>query len=278
MGPALALSLSLALGLCGPGHAAPPRTIALAPHIVELVFAAGAGAALVGVAQGSDHPPAARQLPTIGDGNRPGIEGVLALRPDLVIGWQHPPLRALTPLLDARNIRIEYSDPSTLTGIADDIARLGHLLGTPEIADARANRLRTRLAALAQRFAHAAPVRVFVQIGTDPMFSAGAGAIVTDALSYCGAVNVMASAAVPAPRVSIEGVLAASPDVILSGVSSAQETAALQQFWARRGWPVDAPARLITLDADALYRPTPRMIDAVEALCERLDSVRLPTH
>ena len=43
------------------------RVVALAPNLVELAYAAGGGAALVGAIRYSDYPPAAKKLPRVGD-------------------------------------------------------------------------------------------------------------------------------------------------------------------------------------------------------------------
>ena len=63
------------------------RIIALAPSITELVYAAGAGGRLVGVARFSDYPAAAKDIQHIGDASRIDLERVLSLKPDLIIGW-----------------------------------------------------------------------------------------------------------------------------------------------------------------------------------------------
>ena len=65
--------------LAGPAR----RAVTLAPHATELVYAAGAGDRLIATIRGSDYPPAARQLPVIGDGTQPDAERVAAVRPDL---------------------------------------------------------------------------------------------------------------------------------------------------------------------------------------------------
>lgn len=253
------------------------RAVALAPHIVELVFAAGAGHTLVGVVQGSDYPEQARSIANVGDGTRLNAERLLSLAPGVVIGWQPAPLRSLLPLLAAHHIAVVYSDPQRLDEIAQDIARLGTELGTRDIAQVTAASLQARVQALRDRYRHAAPVRVFVQVGQDPLYSLGETSIVSDAVKTCGGVNVMGATGLAAPRTSVEGVLATQPDVILAGTSTAQERAVLTNFWRMRGWPAmpaDSTHRIITLDADALYRATPRMIDATEQLCLRLDQVR----
>ena len=271
----------MGMGVAGGAHAAAgpnrDRAVALAPHIVELVFAAGAGHTLVGVVQGSDFPEQARSIANVGDGMRLSAERLLSLAPAVVIGWQPAPLRSLLPLLAARHITVIYSDPQRLDEIAQDIARLGTVLGTGDIARARAASLVARVQGLRDRYRHAAPVRVFIQVGQGPLYSLGETSIVSDALKTCGGVNVMGASGLAAPRTSVEGVLATQPDVILAGISNEPERAALVNFWRMRGWPAtpaDSEHRIVTLDADALYRATPRMIDATEQLCLRLDQVR----
>ena len=63
------------------------RIISLAPHLTELLFAAGAGAQVVGARAWSDHPPAALEIPRIGDSHAFDIERIVGLRPDLVVTW-----------------------------------------------------------------------------------------------------------------------------------------------------------------------------------------------
>src|SRR5882672_4223571 len=69
-----------------PGQSAPriasaPRIVSLSPHITELLFAAGAGARIVGVDGASDYPPAARQIPRLGEVAALDMEGLLRLAP-----------------------------------------------------------------------------------------------------------------------------------------------------------------------------------------------------
>lgn len=261
----------------GPSRTRHPRAVALAPHIVELVFAAGAGHTLVGVAQGSNYPAAAQSIQSVGDGTRLSAEYLLALRPDLVIGWQPAPLRALLPLLQTHQIDLVYSDPQRLSDIGPDIEQLGSLLGTPSQAHDQAQALAARLSALKAQYREATPVRVFIQVSQDPLYSVGETSIVSDALRTCGAVNVMGQTGIVAPRTSVESVLATQPDAMLAGTLDPADRQALVTFWRSRGWPVqagEADTRIITLNADTLYRATPRLIDATEALCRQLDSVR----
>ena len=63
------------------------RIVTLAPHLTELVYEAGAGERLVGVAAHSDYPPSARELPRVGDAHGLDLERIAMLQPDLVVAW-----------------------------------------------------------------------------------------------------------------------------------------------------------------------------------------------
>src|SRR5438046_620631 len=61
------------------------RIVSLSPAVTELLFALGAGDWVVGRTTWCDYPPAARAVPSVGDGLNPNLEAVAARRPDLVI-------------------------------------------------------------------------------------------------------------------------------------------------------------------------------------------------
>ncbi|HVE10490.1 MAG TPA: ABC transporter substrate-binding protein, partial [Paraburkholderia sp.] len=65
------------------------RVVSLAPHVTELLYAAGGGAQMAGAVTYSDYPPAARQLPRVGDNKALDLERIVALRPDLIVVWRH---------------------------------------------------------------------------------------------------------------------------------------------------------------------------------------------
>ena len=57
------------------------RVISMAPHVTELVFAAGGGARIVGAMNYSDYPFEARMIPLVGSDSQIDLERVIALRP-----------------------------------------------------------------------------------------------------------------------------------------------------------------------------------------------------
>ncbi|MDF2864918.1 MAG: cobalamin-binding protein [Achromobacter mucicolens] len=255
-------------------QAPPRRAVTLAPHATELVYAAGAGGFIVGTVLGSDYPTAARALPIIGDGTQPDAERVAAARPDLLIAWQPSAAEPLARVMDKLGVPVFYSDPLTLDAIPGAVERMGRLFGTESVANAAAADMRARLAALQARYAGRRPVRVFVQAGLDPIYTLNNASIVSDALRLCGGVNVFGQAPIVAPQVTLEGVLAARPEAVLAGVSRREDTQANLAAWQAMGLPAARQGHVYGVDADALYRPGPRLIDAAETLCADLDRVR----
>ena len=90
-------------------EAPPKRVVTLAPSLTELVFAAGAGASLVGTTALSDYPEAARRIARIGDAGRLDVERVLTMKPDLVLVWQRGATSREQEQLAAAGIRSSTS-------------------------------------------------------------------------------------------------------------------------------------------------------------------------
>ena len=141
----------------------PQRVVTLAPSLTELVFAAGAGASLVGTSALSDFPGRRARSPAIGDAGRLDVERVMTMKPDLVLVWQRGDTSRELEQLEAAGIRLFQLEPRRLDDVARAIERLGQLLGTRADAARRAPTCAPR-SRPARRHAGAAPVRVFYQV------------------------------------------------------------------------------------------------------------------
>ena len=177
-------------------------------------------------------------------------------------------------MLRAQGIAVLTTHPRTADGIARDIERLGILADSSASATLVAQRFRTRLVGLAERGAGKMIVRAFYQVSDVPLYTVGGDHLITQALKLCGAQNVFASLALPAPEVSIEAVLAAQPDSIVAGTAAAVTPPWLAQW---RRWP-DMSAvrgnRFFVVDANLLHRPGPRFVDGVQQLCDAVERAR----
>jgi len=193
------------------------RVISTAPHITELLFAAGGGERVVGVMSYSDYPEAAKRLPVIGSDATIDMERLLALRPDLLVVWQTGNTERQLAQLKSLGIPVFYSEPKRLDEVATSLTRLGQLLGQDATAQAAARDYRQKIAKLSTAYAQRAPVRVFYQIWEKPLFTLNGEHIVSDALRVCGGRNVFGALKVTAPSVSTEAVLQENPEAIVGG-------------------------------------------------------------
>ncbi|MEO6985396.1 MAG: cobalamin-binding protein [Paralcaligenes sp.] len=252
------------------------RVITLAPHLTELVFAAGAGDKIVATVISSNYPAAARHIPRIGNGLNISVEQIIALKPDLVLAWQPSgAAQTLAPTLTALHIPLVYIAPRQLADIPKAVLKLGRLLGTESVAQHNAGLLQQRIVALANHHVSLHPVSVFIEVGTAPLYTLGDDPLINDALRVCAGKNVYAHAALAAPQISAENVLAARPDAVITSAGQAGGLQERQTYWARLQLPAALHHHIYAINPDELFRPGPRLIDASEELCRDLDRVRL---
>lgn len=249
------------------------RIVSLAPHATELLFAAGAGAAVVGVVAHSDWPTPARALPRVGDAGALDLERIVSLSPDLVVAWPYTAAPQLAALR-AQNVPVFVSDPKTIAGIADDIERLGTLTGSRAVAKAVAAELRGRQSALREKYASASRLRVFYEVWSEPLYTVGGRHLISEAITLCGGDNVFAGLTLPAPAVTVEAVVAAAPEVIVGGSDSGDRPAWLSDWLRWPGIPAVRDGNLFAADGNLLHRSGPRFVDGVAALCADFDLAR----
>lgn len=248
------------------------RVIAMAPHVTELLYAAGGGDKIVGAVTYSDYPEAAKKLPRVGDNRQVDIERIIAMKPDLIVIWMHGSSERQIETLRQLNIPMFHSEPKKLDGIADNILRLGQLLGTESVAQPAAAEIREKFAALAKQYSNRPPVRMFYQVWDKPLYTLNGVSIVSDAMRLCGGVNIFADLKVTAPVVSNEAVLQADPEAIFG---TSEKNYGGVSLW--RPYTTMKAVRndnLFTLDGELLNRAGPRMVPGTAALCEKLELAR----
>jgi len=249
-----------------------PRLVSLAPSLTEIAYAAGAGGALVGTVAYSDYPAAARSLPRVGDGWQVDVEGVLALRPDVVLAWTSGTPQATVDRLRAAGLQVVSVPTFRLADVPAALRQLGALAGTPADAEAAALRFEVAIRRLRQRYAGVPVLTVFVQIDDQPLYTVGGRHVISEVVELCGGRNVFHALPQVAPAVDLEAVLARDPQVILSTDDTVADPAA-----AWRRWPqlrAVSAGTVYSLPADLVARATPRLAAGAERTCAALDDAR----
>jgi len=258
-------------------HLAAParRIVSLAPHITEVLFAAGAGARVVGAVDDSNYPPAARRVPRVGGPGHIDQERVLALHPDLVVAWGSGNPPGQIAALERLGLPVYVSEPRRLADISHDLRALGRLAGTAAAGRAAAQSFHRRLERLRRRYGSGSPVSVFFQVSAHPLMTVTGHHIISKVLRLCGGRNVFAQLGGLAPQVSVEAVLSRAPEAIVFSRYPGQSPRSVRAQWHRwQALPAVARGDLFGVPADLISRPTPRILDGAARICKDLDEVR----
>lgn len=242
------------------------RVISLSPANTELAYAAGLDDSLIAASAYSNYPPQAKQLEQVSDWQGLNVERIIALKPDLVLAWRGGnPQRPLDQIA-ALGLEIVYLDPNNIESVISAVETLAQYSPKPDIAKQSVAIMNEQLNQLKQQYTHAdtPKKRVFIQLGTQPLFSTGNETIQNDIVSLCGGQNIFENSSVQWPQVSREQVLTRKPEVIVMAGEQAQEKA-VQQFWQTQ-----LPIPIIRLNEDWFHRAGPRVLLAAKELCEQL--------
>src|SRR5581483_6795175 len=168
------------------------RIVALAPHLAEIAYAAGAGDRLVGVSNFSDFPPEAKRLPVVFDWGRVDYERVIALRPDVVLAWRSGTPALQVERLERLGMKVVVTEVRHFADVAALERTVGRIAGTEASAETAARDFENRLAALRAEYAARPALSVFLEIWHAPMITINGDHVFSEAIELCGGRNVFA--------------------------------------------------------------------------------------
>ncbi|MFG2738013.1 ABC transporter substrate-binding protein [Streptomyces harbinensis] len=272
------------------------RIVSLLPSATEILFAIGAGDAVVGVTFECDHPPRARTRRIVSTSALPeglppaaidrvvsermaagedlyhldrgalaGLDADLVVTQDLCavcavdVSTVHDALDHLACSADVLTI-----DPHTLDEVITSVVTIGDATGTGDRARRLAGALRDRLAAVRAKVAAEEPAAALVLEWTDPPFAPGHW--VPDMIGSAGGRCVLGRAGERSYRTDWAAVTGAGAGIVVCAPCGfgLEESTRLAAPVARRLPP---GTQLWAVDANASFaRPGPRLVDGVEAL------------
>jgi iron complex transport system substrate-binding protein len=250
------------------------RIVALAPHIVENLYSAGAGEKLVGVASYSNFPDAANKIPEVGTYSAYSLEQILAVRPDLVVMWGSGNGMQTLSRLEALGIPVYVSELRKLSDVPQSIRKLSQLAGTTSAGEAEASRIETELESLHSHYGGKTSLGVFYQIWNEPLQTVNGEHLISEIIALCGGNNVFGDAGSLAPRISIESVLLRDPDAIVASGMGEARPEWLDQWRLYPSLAAVAGNALFFINPDHVQRPTARMLLGARMLCQQLDQIR----
>jgi iron complex transport system substrate-binding protein len=248
------------------------RVVSLAPSLTESLYALGMESLLVGDTDYCDYPPAATKIHKVGGATNPSLEEIAALRPDVVLVTKSLNRIETVQQLERLGIAAYATDPHTVDEIRTSVHRLAKILGNPAAGEDLDAQLQHQESDLRQRLQNTTPTRVLFVVWTDPLISVGQHTFIADALTYAGAVSIVDSSQ-DWPQMSLEEMVHLQPDFLVFASSHSETVSRDMQALAKRpGWDsLEAvKQRRFAVISDAINRPAPRLLAAVENLARQI--------
>lgn len=256
----------------------PQRIITVAPHLSEVVEAAGGANRLISVSAYSNFPESVKKLPITSDARSIDLEKMKSLRPDLIIYW-----RGGTPESQIESIKKTFTsiqvvsvEPKKLTDIANDIETIGKLLGTETIAKKNADAFRAQITELKHQYQNKnkRKVKVFYQVWAQPLMTLNQDHLIADIINICGGEQLFAKEKLLVPTVSREAVVKANPEIIFTAVDTQQMKTDWSMWSSIPQLAATQRKAFIDIDGDMISRPSTRIMQGAKKICLEIDKIR----
>ena len=242
----------------------PQRIVTLQPSLTETVCAVGACDRLVGTDRYSDWPPSVRKLPKLGGIEDPSLEGIVALRPDLVLARSNS---RVVPRLEALGIRVLPLDIKTHADMRRVMEQVAQITGRPGAGEEAWQQLDRHIAAAVARMPPSwKNARVYVEVHGGAA-AASEVSFIGETLGRLGLRNIVPGDMGPFPRLGSEFVVRARPDVLVTSALTEPAVVAARPGWASLDAVRFGRNCSFAKDSyDMLMRPGPRLGDAADEL------------
>jgi len=248
------------------------RIVSLAPSLTETIYALGLEDRLVGDTDQCDYPADAQKKTKVGGGISPSVEVIASLHPDLVLVTKSYNRLNTVHSLEELGIASYATDPHAVKDILSSIKTLADVLGVPDAGASIAGEMQHRLDDLGHRIGDLPPKRVLFVVWTQPLISTGQHTFLADALRHAGAVSIVNSSH-DWPQVNLEEVAKLQPDFLVFAESQPGDTSRdVEKLATLPGWKIVHAVRdrHYAVISDAVNRPGPRIVSAIEELARQL--------
>jgi iron complex transport system substrate-binding protein len=251
--------------------AAPPqRIVSLLPSITESVCALGACARLVGTDRFSNWPVSVLRLPKLGGLDDAQIEGIVALKPDVVLVSASA---RLADRLEALGLKVLVLESRDHADVKRTLALLAQMLGTPAQAERVAAAIERETRAAVERVpAVMHGKRVYFEVDATP-FAAGPGSFIGETLARLGVVNAVPAELGPFPKLNPEYVVRLQPDLVMANDRNLVDMARRPGWAALRALRDGQSCGFTSERYELLIRPGPRMGEAAGVLADCLMAI-----
>ncbi len=247
------------------------RIVALTASDCEILYAIGAGDALVGRGEYCDYPAEVLDVPSVQSGYDTNIEQIIALEPQVLLMSTMAQTEEQVAALEDAGIRVVVSDAQDIEGVYTAISMIGALMGKEDNAASLVDGMKKSFAELQEKADGDGTKTVYFEVSPLEygLWTAGKGTFMDEITNMLGLRNAFDDVEGWA-SISEEQVLERNPDYIVTitmyfGEGPTPE----EEIMARPGWENVTAVKngaILNLVNNELSRPTPRLVDGANMM------------
>lgn len=248
------------------------RIVCLSAESADILCRIGAADRIVGVSAYVPSSKALCRVPRVSGFSAANIKRILALKPDLVIGYSDVQAGIAATLIK-EGVNVLVTQQTSLREIEDTMLMLGRIVGKETRARTLVHQFCIRLKACRPQ-----RLRVYFEEWPEPMIS-GIG-WVSELIERAGGKDIFSELRdrrrASERVVSGEEVVRRNPQVIIA--SWCGKKVRLDEIRQRPGWEtIDAMRqhRVYEMDSGIVLQPGPRLVEGFHELCRILQSISL---
>jgi iron complex transport system substrate-binding protein len=248
----------------------PQRIVSLGPINTENIYLLGAEDRLVGNTSYCVRPDAARSKEKIGSVMQVSIEKILSLKPDLILATGLTQPQQADKLRELGLRTEQFQQPASFAEICAQFRRIGELLGLDERAEKIIRQMKGKVQAVTAAAAQFPQRKVFLQIGSRPLFGAASNSFTNDFIALSNGLNVIGAQKHGA--VSYEKILAEDPEVIIIAMMGSETGIAGQEKRKWQRFPISAVQnkQVHIVDPNVVCSPSPATFAEALSLIAKL--------
>lgn len=268
----LVAALSLAMLTAANAVATERRVVSVGGGLTEIIFAIGAAETLVADDTTSDFPAEAQHLPKVGYMRSLSAEGIIAMKPDLLITTREAGPKTVLKQLDSAGIeRLELPPARSVDDLKADITKISAALGKAQEGDRLISKIDAQLRDLDEEKAKISvkpKVMFILSTGAGAPMVAGSGTAADSMITLSGLENVAHTFHGYKP-LTPEAAAELKPQVIVVGSTTLEQSGGIEGVLATPGLamtPAGTNKRIVAMDTMLLLGFGPRTVEAAQQL------------
>jgi len=254
------------------------RVVALTPSDCEILYAIGAGDAMVGRGEYCDFPPEVLDVPEVQTGANTNLEQIIALKPQVVLMGTMGQTKEQVAALERAGIKVVASQATDIEGVYASIEIIGKLMNKEEKAQDVVNSMKDIFKEVSKKAEDIKGKTVYFEVSPLEfgLWTAGSGTFMNEIAEIIGLENCFAEVD-GWGEISEEQVLERNPDYIVTiAMYFGEGPTPKEEIISRTGWEDVTAVKnkaILNLQNNELSRPVPRLAEGAKMLYDFLNSL-----